>query len=130
MTDPIKPIRKAIYDAIKTIAPTFDSFADEEQNDPFIVIESIRAASAVDTLCGRKWNVTANVTAFCDSGRRGGNLVTDDIAADVMAALLGITAIDGLVMANSFISETNTNPAQGFSRTYYRRQIIFELEVQ
>ena len=133
MENPNKHIRKAIYDAVNSTYPCFDTQVTGNLNPTSYVLISTQD-KGIDkaTKCGDRWICSTLLDIVCiynGAGNVGSRLANDDMENTILALIENIT-IDGYTIVNrryEFPSNLDSSTAtQTVCRNFIRLVLTLE----
>jgi hypothetical protein len=130
MTDPVRFLRKAIFDALAGAFPVFDAFSiPSPTNDPYLVISTIQANRGIISDCGDDYRCVVTMNLYTKYSSRGGNLLSDTLSDTVLNSIDKDMAIDAFHITNLFLVNTNTSAAIVNENTLYKRQFVYQVDL-
>ena len=128
MIDPIKYIRKAIYDYLQP-NKVFDAIADFSAEFPFITITRIIVLNRSEKPCNR-FEADIQLDIYNDGKTRGGNLTTDEISDLVFAMIDDETfLVDNFKVFDFSLINTSTTAVNLNNRNLFRRTFNLKLQL-
>jgi len=133
MENPNKYVRKAIYDAVNSTYPCFDTQVTGKRNPHSIVIFSTKDKE-IDkaTKWGSRWvsyTLLDIVNIHNGSGNAGSRLASDDMENAILALIDGLT-VDGYAILNTRYEFPSSFNSSTSTQTVYRNfiRVILTLE--
>jgi len=133
MTNPNKYIRKAIYDAVNSTYPCFDTQVTGNLNPTQYVIISTQDKEDLNpNKCAHRWQVATLLDLVCiynGAGNVGSRLANDDMENSILSLIenLQVSGFNVLTQRNEFPSNLDSSTE---TQTVYRNfiRVVLTLE--
>lgn len=133
MENPSKHVRKAIYEAVNSSYPCYDSqVTGNVDATQYVIISTQDKEIDKATKCGNRWisyTLLDLVTIYEGSGNVGSRLSSDDMEEDILSLIENITPT-GYTVINRKFEFPSTISASNSTQTVYRTfiRVVLTLE--
>ena len=129
MIDPIRFLRESVVNYAGFSFKIYDGIGNPAEPFPQVVITSMSYNYANSKHC-TAYSCTIDLSIYNDAAVRGGNLVTDKMADEILECFNdNAFIVPNFAVTDKRVANSSTSVVNLFNRVLYRRQFTIQIEL-